>query len=65
MSNILIYDRNKNCLYDMKKDKKINPSMLLFCIINGYFEKNDEILMILMNLEKIFQEKCLNLVLNI
>jgi UDP-N-acetylglucosamine kinase len=65
MSNILIYDRNKNCLYDMKKDKKINPSMLLFCVINGYFKKNDEIFMILMNLGKIFQEKCLNLALNI
>jgi len=37
MSNILIYDRNKNCLYDMKKDKNIDPCLLLYCIINGLF----------------------------
>ena len=35
MSNILIYDRNKNCLYDMKKDKNIDPCLLLYYIING------------------------------
>ena len=60
MSNILIYDRNKNCLYKMKKDKKINPCILLYCIINGYFEINSEMLMILMFMEKKkFHEKCL------
>ena len=41
MSNILIYNRNKDCLYDMKKDETINPCLLLSYIINGDFsEKN-------------------------
>ena len=35
MSNILIYDRNKICLYNMKKDKNVNPVLLLYLIING------------------------------
>ena len=35
MSNIIIYDRNKNCLYDMKKDKKVDPCLLLNYKING------------------------------
>ena len=34
MSNILIYNRNKNCLYNMKKDVKTNPCNLLYSIIN-------------------------------
>jgi UDP-N-acetylglucosamine kinase len=42
MSNILIFDRNKKCLYDMKKDKNIDPCLLLFAIINGYLSKNIE-----------------------
>ena len=41
MSNILIYNRNKDCLYDMKKDETVNPCLLLSYIINGDFsEKN-------------------------
>ena len=36
MSNILLFDRNKNCLYDMKKDKNIDPCLLLYLIINGF-----------------------------
>ena len=36
MSNILIYNRNKNCLYDMKKDPKTKPCILLNSIINGF-----------------------------
>jgi len=47
MSNILIFDRNKNCLYDMKKDKNIDPCFLLFAIINGYLSKNNGIALIL------------------
>ena len=47
MSNILIYDRNKNCLYDMKKDKKIDPCLLLYCIINGYFSENNNLVILL------------------
>ena len=42
MSNILIFDRNKKCLYDMQKDKNIDPCLLLFGIINGYLTKNIE-----------------------
>ena len=41
MSNIIIYDRNKTCLYNMKKDKNIDPCLLLYCIINGFFSKNN------------------------
>ena len=47
MSNILIYDRNKNCLYDMKKDSKINPCLLLYCIINGYFSETHNLFILL------------------
>ena len=47
MSNILIYDRNKNCLYDMKKDTKIDPCLLLYCIINGYFSDNNNLVILL------------------
>ena len=36
MSNILIYNRNKNCLYDMKKNPKTKPCILLNSIINGF-----------------------------
>ena len=43
MSNILIFDRNKECLYDMQKDKNTDPCLLLFAIINGYLSKNNEI----------------------
>ena len=42
MSNILIFDRNKKCLYDMQKDKNTDPCLLLFAIINGYLSKNIE-----------------------
>ena len=42
MSNILIFNRNKKCLYDMQKDKDIDPCLLLFAIINGYYSKNNE-----------------------
>lgn len=34
MSNILIFNRNKECLYDMSKTPDINPSKLLDDIIN-------------------------------
>ena len=47
MSNILIYDRNKNCLYDMKKDSKIDPCLLLYCIINGYFSETHNLFILL------------------
>ena len=47
MSNILIFDRNKNCLYDMKKDKTIDPCLLLFAIINGYLSKNNGLALIM------------------
>ena len=47
MSNILIFDRNKNCLYDMEKDKNIDPCLLLFAIINGYLSKNNELALIM------------------
>jgi len=43
MSNILIFDRNKKCLYDMQKDKNTDPCLLLFAIINGYLSKNNEV----------------------
>ena len=43
MDNIIIYDRNKNCLYDMKKDKNVDPCLLLYCIINGFFTNKDEL----------------------
>ena len=39
MSNILIYNRNKECLYDMEKDTTVNPCLLLSCIINGDFSE--------------------------
>ena len=42
MSNILIYDRNKNCLFDMKKDKTIDPCLLLYYLINGYFLEDNK-----------------------
>ena len=42
MSNILIFDRNKKCLYNIQKDKNIDPCLLLFGIINGYLTKNIE-----------------------
>lgn len=35
MNNILIYNRNEECLYDMKKDTTVNPCLLLSNIING------------------------------
>jgi UDP-N-acetylglucosamine kinase len=35
MSNILIYNRNKECLYDMSKTPKINPNNLLEKAIHG------------------------------
>ena len=47
MSNILIFDRNKNCLYDMKKDENIDPCLLLFAIINGYLSKNNGLALIM------------------
>lgn len=47
MSNILIFDRNRNCLYDMKKDKNIDPCLLLFAIINGYLSKNNGLALIM------------------
>ena len=34
MSNIIIYNRNKKCLYDMKKDKDVDPCLLLYTKIN-------------------------------
>ena len=58
MSNILIYDRNKNCLYDMKKDKDINPCLLLFLLINGFFSKNNGLFMFVKYLiNNIFNKK--------
>lgn len=35
MSNILIYNRNKECLYDMSKSPEVNPSKLLDSIVNN------------------------------
>ena len=52
MSNIFIFDRNKNCLYDMEKDKNIDPCLLLFAIINGYLSKNNELALIMAILHK-------------
>ena len=43
MSNILIFNRNKKCLYNQQKDKNTNPCLLLFSIINEYSSKNDEL----------------------
>ena len=43
MSNILIFNRNKKCLYNQQKDKNTNPCLLLFSIINAYSSKNDEL----------------------
>ena len=43
MSNIIIYDRNKNCLYDMQKDENVDPCLLLYCIINGFFSTKNSI----------------------
>ena len=40
MSNILIYNRNKECLYDMSKTPKINPNNLLEKIV---LKSNDNI----------------------
>ena len=34
MSNILIYNRNKESLYDMSKTPQVNPSKLLDSIVN-------------------------------
>ena len=60
MSNILIYDRNKNCLYDMQKDKDINPCLLLFLLINGFFSKNNGLFMFVKYLiNNIFNKKVL------
>ena len=36
MSNILIYNRNKICIYDMSKNGDIEPSELLYSIINDH-----------------------------
>ena len=52
MSNIFIFDRNKNCLYDMEKDKNIDPCLLLFAIINGYLSKNNELALIMAIIHK-------------
>ena len=35
MSNILLFNRNKNCIYDEEKDENTDPSLLLNLIING------------------------------
>lgn len=35
MSNILMFDRKQNCLYNMKKDINVDPIILLDQIING------------------------------
>ena len=35
MSNILMFDRKQNCLYNMKEDINVEPSILLDQIING------------------------------
>ena len=40
MSNILIFDRKQNCLYDMKRDVNVEPSILLDEIINGKTNSN-------------------------
>ena len=52
MSNILIYDRNKVCIYDMKKDRKKDPCKLLNSIINGHFPINYDLLLFLFYLNK-------------
>ena len=38
MSNILMFDRKQNCLYNMKKDTNVEPNILLDQIINGKIE---------------------------
>ena len=43
MNNIIIYNRNKDCLYDMKKDSTINPCFLLSYLINRDFSENDKL----------------------
>lgn len=40
MSNILMFDRKQNCLYNMKKDINVEPSILLDEIINGKMDLN-------------------------
>ena len=35
MSNILLFNRNKNCIYDEEKDENTDPCSLLNLIING------------------------------
>ena len=48
MSNILMFDRKQNCLYNMKKDINVDPTILLDQIINGknYFirQRNESFL---------------------
>ena len=34
MSNIIMYNRKKNCLYDMNKNKDVDPCILLYTKIN-------------------------------
>ena len=40
MSNILMFDRKQNCLYDMKRDIYVEPNILLDQIINGKMDLN-------------------------
>ena len=35
MTNILMFDRKQNCLYNLQKDRNVEPSILLDEIING------------------------------
>ncbi len=35
MSNILIYNRQKECLYDMNKTPELNPKGILDSVLNG------------------------------
>lgn len=53
MSNIMIYDRNKECLYDMKRDSSVNPSVLLDAVINSDPMKIEKPVMFYTSLENI------------
>ena len=52
MSNILIYNRNKACLYDMKKDAAVEPCFLLSYIINGDFSEKNKLIQFMDYLQK-------------
>lgn len=58
MSNILIYNRNKDCIYNMKKDTYLNPCFLLSYLINGDFSDKNKLAQFMDFLKK--EEICYN-----